>query len=112
MSKAIIMKTTGIVSVNGKNAKPGKFLVDGDVVKTGPESFAGFMFVETKTMQKILQNTVWTNLSDEEMNAEVDEEYGEGYISGVVAQGNRADKEAAMGGFVVQHSTGVAGVKG
>ena len=43
---------------------------------------------------------------------EVDEEYGEGYISGVVAQGNRADKEAAMGGFVVQHSTGVAGVKG
>ena len=59
MGKAIIMKTKGIVSVNGKNAKAGKILADGDVIKTGPKSMVGFMFIETKSIHKILQNIVY-----------------------------------------------------
>jgi ribosomal 50S subunit-recycling heat shock protein len=99
MAKAIIMKTSGIVTVNGKNVKAGKFLNDGDVVKTGPESFTAWIYTDDKTQRKMRENQTWTftDMTNEEMRAE----------ASIIPV-----KEAEARGFVLQVPTGVAGVIG
>ena len=115
MAKAIIMKTSGIVTVNGKNVKAGKFLNDGDVVKTGPESFTAWIYTDDKTQRKMRENQTWTftDMTNEEMRAEADEKYG-GRAPGsqLIATAKRSNKEAEARGFVLQVPTSVAGVKG
>jgi hypothetical protein len=114
MAKAVIMKTKGIVSVNGKNAKPGKFLVDEDVIKTGPESFVAWIDVKDKTTLKMQGNQTFTFTDNlEEMRADVEANYG-GTVPGsqLVATAKRSGAEADTREFVIQNATGVAGVKG
>lgn len=115
MGKAVIMRTDGIVTVNGKNVKPGKIMVDGDVIKTGPESFTAWMGVKDKVQNKMHANYTWTFgfMTNEEMRAEADEKYG-GTVPGsqLVATAKRSRDEVAERGFVIMNSTSVAGVKG
>ena len=115
MGKAIIMKTTGIVTVNGKNVKSGKILVDGDVVKTGPESFTAWIYTEDRTTLKMKENQTWSFMdkTNAEMRDEIEEEYG-GTVPGsqLMASARRGRAEADAQGFVIKTPTGVAGVKG
>ena len=105
MGKTVIMRTDGIVTVNGKNAKPGKILVDGDVIKTGPESFTAWIDVKDKTTLKMQENQTFTFTDNlEEMRADVEANYG-GTVPG-------SQLVADTRGFVIQNQTGSAGVKG
>lgn len=112
MAKAVLMKTIGIVNLNGKKASPGTFIQEGDTITTGPDSFAGFMFIEDKSVMKVLANTSWYNASSEEMNDQMDNN-SDGRTMGSSATGGSNSQSKSKGEpFVMEQFTGVAGIKG
>jgi len=108
MSKAVLMKVKGIVKLNGKKTSPGKMVQDGDTITTGPKSFAGFMFLDDKSVFKVLENTSWYNASSEEIKEQMDNNPS-GTMGGGTNSSVPNDKKDA---FVIKEFTGVAGVKG
>jgi hypothetical protein len=106
MAKAIIMKTTGIVNLNGKKASAGTFIQDGDTLTTGPSSFAGVMWLDDNRMvMKLMENVTWSNKAAGGYLL-----HGEDTLSSseIRSQVNKQEK----GTFIVQSPTGVAGTKG
>ncbi len=111
MGKAVLMKVKGIVKLNGKKASPGKMIQDGDTITTGPNSFAGFMFIEDKSVMKVLADTSWYNASIEETKEHMENNPGGsgGTMGSSNSGGSTAKKDEP---FVIKQFTGVAGVKG
>ena len=112
MAKAVLMKTIGIVNLNEKKASAGTFIQDGDTITTGPDSFAGFMFIEDKSVMKVLANTSWYNASSEEMNDQMDNNLGGGTMGSSISGGSNSQSKSKDESFVMKQFTGVAGVKG
>ncbi len=111
MGKAVLMKVKGIVKLNGKKTSPGKIIQDGDTITTGPNSFAGFMFIEDKSIMKVQADTSWYNASIEEVKEHMDgNPGGGGGTMGSSKSGGSTDKKGDS--FVIKQFTGVAGVKG
>jgi ribosomal 50S subunit-recycling heat shock protein len=110
MSKAVIMKTSGIVSVNGKNAKAGKILVDGDVVKTGPESFTAWIDVKDKTTFKMNKNQTFTftDMTNKEMRVATDATRGGGQLISTT----KKSRDGVDSTFTIENPTGTASTKG
>lgn len=112
MGKAVLMKTIGIVNLNGKKASAGTFIQEGDTLTTGPDSFAGFMFMDTKSVMKVLADQTWYNVSSEEMNDQMDDNLGGGTMGSSISGGSNSQSKSKDKSFVIEEFTGVAGVKG
>jgi hypothetical protein len=112
VSKAVLMKVKGIVNLNGKKASAGTFIQDGDTLTTGPSSFAGFMFMDTKSVMKVLADQTWYNASIEEINDQMDNNSDGGTMGSSTSGGSNSQSKSKGEPFVMQQFTGVAGVKG
>jgi len=109
---AVTMKVSGTVDIeqsgsSGLSAlKPGTILSDGDRIMTGKNGFAALIYIDDKSMVKIMGNTeviIKGRLSAGSIAKQVNIDHGT-----LRALVNKQRK----GEFVVQSSTSVASVKG
>ncbi len=109
---AVTMKVSGTVDIeqsgsSGLSAlKPGTILSDGDRIMTGKNGFAALIYIDDKSMVKIMGNTeviIKGSLSAGSIAKQVNIDHGT-----LRAQINKQRK----GDFVIQSSTSVASVKG
>ena len=109
---AVTMKVSGTVDIeqsgsSGLSAlKPGTILSDGDRIMTGKNGFAALIYIDDKSMVKIMGNTeviIKGRLSAGSIAKQVNIDHGT-----LRAQIQKQRK----GDFVIQSSTSVASVKG
>ena len=109
---AVSMKVSGTVDIeqsgsSGLSAlKPGTILSDGDRIMTGKNGFAALIYIDDKSMVKIMGNTeviIKGRLSAGSIAKQVNIDHGT-----LRAQIHKQRK----GDFVIQSSTSVASVKG
>ena len=109
---AVTMKVSGTVDIeqsgsSGLSAlKPGTILSDGDRIMTGKNGFAALIYIDDKSMVKIMGNTeviIKGRLSAGSIAKQVNIDHGT-----LRAQIHKQRK----GDFVIQSSTSVASVKG
>ncbi len=104
-----VSNTVTILSENSESEsplKPGMPLNDGDVIKTGKQSFTAAMYLDDKSLVKVMQNselTIRGKKGDDGLNKELEMSYGK--LKAKISKQNGKE-------FRISTPTSVASVKG